>query len=127
MNDDLGIRSSSKPVSATFEVRAKGLKIVNLSIENYGHGAVFVVDGLVASLYVDDAEPPHSETYRGVGKEAFVIRPAVHDCTAHSADMRARHVRIIRPLIQARYAAHGESSLVFDICEIIEINSSGIF
>src|SRR5579864_459010 len=69
------------------QIPTQFLEIVDLTVEHYPDGFVFVRNGLVAGAQVDDAEPPHAQTAATVQMIALVIRTPVPDLIAHQADI----------------------------------------
>ena len=75
-----------------FQLCAQLAEVVDLAVEHDPDGTVFVVDGLMASGEVDDAQPPHPERDAVVHPHPFVIRAAMADDLAHAVDERLARV-----------------------------------
>lgn len=86
MENHLGIASGAKPMSGGGELLSKFVVIVDLAIEDDPCRFVFIRDRLMATRYVNDAEPTHPERHGPGDHEAIVIGSAMGDSIAHGLD-----------------------------------------
>jgi hypothetical protein len=94
-------------VAATAQRVAQRREVVQLAVEDRGHGPILVVDGLVPAGHVDDRESAHAEGRVFVNVEALTVRPPVDQRVAHLVDQAdvgraGRH--------GSRYSAHRRSN-----------------
>ena len=82
-----GVAVGFEAVAGAKQICAQFPEIVDLAVEDYPDGSVFIRHGLVAGREIDDAEPPHPEAAAAVDMIAFVIRAAIPDLIAHGADL----------------------------------------
>ena len=107
MDDRFGIGFGAEVVAGFFELLAKLLKIVNLTVQNDPNRAVFVRHGLMPAGDVNDAEPPHPERDAAAVIEAVVIGAAMRDDTAHPLHQRTRWIAARLETQKSEYPAHG--------------------
>src|SRR5438874_1075750 len=79
---------------ARFELRPQFREVINFAIKDDPDALVLVVDGLVATRQIYDAESAHSESDGAFGVDPLIIRPPVDDCLAHSMDRRTINDRV---------------------------------
>src|SRR5690349_20309345 len=111
MYDDFRIRVGIEAMSASLEFAAKIREVVDLSVKDDPYGLILVVNRLMTTRNVDDAQPAHAEPDRPLRENAFVIWAAMHDLLAHAVDVRVVSC-FVGPHDQARYSAHGSISSV---------------
>src|SRR5882724_2856761 len=87
MNQRFRVAVGFESMAGADQIRAQFLEVIDLAIEDYPHGSVFVGHGLVAARQIDDAEAPHAEAAATGDMIAFIIRAAVPDLIAHRADL----------------------------------------
>jgi len=85
VNDYLSIAMGVEVVPATFQFSAQFEIVIDFSIEDRPHRVVFIVDGLLATSNVNDAQSAHAQTNRAPNIQTFVIGAAVHNRLAHAA------------------------------------------
>ena len=110
MHDDLGVRAGGEAVAPALQVGAQLLKIVDLAVEDDGHRAVLVADGLRPSLEVDDAKPARDQPHARLNEVPRLVRPAVDDGIAHALQQRSVG-RGARRVKEAGDAAHPRGSV----------------
>jgi protein-tyrosine phosphatase len=103
MHQDLGVGAAREPVAPLAEAVLEGGMVVDLAVEDRPNGPVFVAQGLVAALDVDDAQPARAQGHVGsvIDEEALVIGSAVHERGVHR-----RHGGSVGIVGVAAYAAH---------------------
>ncbi len=79
----LGVRPGLESMAELREKVAQALVVVDFAIEDDPERPVFVRDRLMASLDVDDGEPPRGEPGPGVEEGSFIVRTAVGDRSRH--------------------------------------------
>ena len=60
MGNALGIRVRGQEVPSFQESFAQFLIVVNLSIKDHSHRAIFVIDRLASAIHVDDRQATHT-------------------------------------------------------------------
>src|SRR5437899_586728 len=86
MNNYFCVGVGIEAMAAGFELGTQLRKVVDLAVEYDPDRAIFIEDWLVSAGNVDDAETPHSQPRILLRKQAFIVRPAMHDCLAHAMD-----------------------------------------
>jgi len=109
VHGDLGVRAGGEAVAPAFQVGAQLLKIIDLAVEDDGHRAVLVADGLRPPLEVDDAKAARDQPHTRLNEIARLVRPAVDDGIAHAVQQHAvgRGARCVK---DAGDAAHPRGS-----------------
>src|ERR1700694_2577209 len=79
MDDSLGITLSAIAVAPGLEIVAQILVVIDFAVEDDPNAFVFVADGLVAGLDIDDAEAAHGQSDILLYKKAVIVGPAVDD------------------------------------------------
>jgi hypothetical protein len=64
--------------------------VVDFAVEDDPDASVFITDGLVTGVNVDDAEAAHCQSDILLGKQAIVVWPTMDDLFIH----RHQHVAI---------------------------------
>jgi hypothetical protein len=84
MNDDFGVGMVGiKTMPFGHKVLAESLKVIDLAVKHRPDGLVFIVDGLMPRLDVDDAETAHPEIDLRIGIIAVLIRAPMKDRGRH--------------------------------------------
>jgi hypothetical protein len=83
--------------------------IVDFAVKNYPGGARLIADWLMAPGDVNDAEAPHANTDRAIGKHAFIIGTAMCHCRAHSPDGGGIRSRVRAEFHYSSNSAHLKS------------------
>src|SRR5437660_9134449 len=109
MNNDFRIGMRIKSVSFCLKFVPQTKKIVNLSVENDPHGTVFVMDRLVATSDVDDAEAPHAQPHPTLGVYSLVVRAPVDNRSAHFMHSCRIYWCLVIIRDDSSYAAHALS------------------
>src|ERR1700730_18093133 len=86
VRDHFGITASAKEMAAALELDAQLRKIIYLAVEHNAEIARFVVNGLMASGEIDDAEPARTKDRSGAGEHPFVVRPTMDERVHHLWD-----------------------------------------
>jgi hypothetical protein len=73
-------------VAEFLELLAKFAVVIDFAVENYPGGAVPVVNGLLATLQVDDREAAHAEADGAVKIKAVVVWSTMANGSAHPRD-----------------------------------------
>src|SRR5437667_7550323 len=84
VDDNLGIRAGVKTMTFLLELGTKDGEIVDLAVEDDPDRAIFVKDGLMSAVQIDNAKTPHTESYAIFDIYALVIRTTMHDLLAHA-------------------------------------------
>src|SRR5581483_3859503 len=63
--------------------------VVDFAVEDDPHAAIFIADGLMTGLHVDDAEAAHGKADMVVDIEAIVIGTAVRNLAVHGGERLA--------------------------------------
>ena len=106
MHQDFNIASRPKPVPQAFQFSPQNMVVVNLPIADREDSGVLIINGLLTTRYVDDAQTSHSESYAVAYVIPLVIRSPMHDGIAHCTEA---HYRIFISHLTANepgYAAH---------------------
>src|SRR6266849_2080622 len=61
VDDRLGIAGRAEDVTASHEIPAEIVEVVDLPVEDDPDRTVLVANGLIAGMQVDDAEPSHAQ------------------------------------------------------------------
>jgi hypothetical protein len=88
MHNCFGIAIGGESMPFGNERIAKGLVIVDLTVEDHPNAAIFVRDRLMPSAQIDDAEPAHADAATAIDINAFIVWPAVANLIAHRPDGR---------------------------------------
>src|SRR5580704_14589652 len=96
-------------VPAPFQFSAQFEIVIDFSVEDRPHRVVFIVDGLLATGNIDDAQPAHAQTNRAPNIQTFIVRSAVHNRLAHAVYVRGFD-RFPVSAYDARYPAHDSAS-----------------
>ncbi len=83
MRKYFSVGSTAKRVSAFFQISAKLAIVVDLAVQDYSDGFVFIEGWLFTSDEIDDGETAHSESGAIRDKESFRVRTAVNHALAH--------------------------------------------
>ncbi len=83
MREDLRVATAAERVAVSAESVAKFAVVVQLPVLDRLDGPAFVRERLVASLDVDDAEPPDAECDSGLLENAAVVRATVRHGIGH--------------------------------------------
>src|ERR1700730_13193813 len=83
MNHDLGVTPGVKVVTAGVQPAAKFRKVVDLAVEDDPRCLVLVVNRLVDTSHVDDAEPPDAQADAPLEPDPLVVRAPMGDRLAH--------------------------------------------
>src|ERR1700674_1465521 len=86
VHDYFGITASAKAVALALELDAQLRKIIYLAVEDNSDIARFVVNGLMASGKIHDAQPAHTKDRSGACEHSFVVRPTMDERVHHFAD-----------------------------------------
>jgi hypothetical protein len=57
--------------------------VVDFTIEDHPDGAIFIVDGLMPTSQVNNAQAAHADSQVAIYQGAFIIRPAMLDDVQH--------------------------------------------
>src|SRR5438445_8947575 len=87
VNDHFGVRARGEFVAAVDQLLPKRLEVVNLAVEDDPHGSVFIRNGLMTGMQIDDAQASHAHSDMRRDKETLVVRPTVHEGRAHTLDV----------------------------------------
>src|SRR5437016_2023867 len=90
VDDYFSVGASSESVPARLERAPELLEVVDLTVEDDSKSVVFVKQGLMSALEVDNAEAPHAESNRTIHKDPFVVGPAVDHVGHHAANGNGR-------------------------------------
>jgi hypothetical protein len=88
MYDALGVRTRREAMPGCLELSAQGEVVVDLAVQDYSHGAVFVTDGLPSSFHVNDAEAPMGKPGSSVDVKPAVVRPAMFQGIVEAVQVR---------------------------------------
>ena len=77
VNDNFSITECVKAMATSLELQAQLPKIIDLAIQDNAEVARFVVNGLMASREINDAEAAHAKNCAVTGKHTFGVRPAI--------------------------------------------------
>src|SRR5690349_4577317 len=130
MNDNFGIAVGIETVPTLFEVIPQFRKVVDLAVENNPDGLVFVMNGLMTTGKIDDAETAHAEAGASTRSNAFVVGATVDNRGAHPTDCGGIY-DFIWAANQACYPAHrstastGSSTLRFGLCGMVPRTDTG--
>src|SRR5579862_1010097 len=91
MNNRFRVAFSAIAVATRFEIFSQILVVINFTIEDDPNVPVFITQGLVAGLNVDDAEPAHCQAHVLLDKEAVIIGAPVDDLLVHSGERVTIH------------------------------------
>src|SRR5690349_11088020 len=88
MEDALGIRACPEFVTMLEEICVQIREVVRLAVEDDPQRFIFVGDGLVTALHVDDSQPPHAQSDSRFEMETIAIRAAMDNSLGHGFDSR---------------------------------------
>src|SRR5262245_24867348 len=83
MDQHLGIGMGGEPVATGDQVPAYFLEIIDLAIEYNPDRSVFIADGLVPGIKIDNREPAHTERDMPAEIETVIVRAAMRDLCGH--------------------------------------------
>jgi hypothetical protein len=86
MDDSLCIALCAITVAARFEIFSQILVVINFAVEDDPDVSVFIAQGLMSGLNVNDAEAAHRQPDVLFDKEAIIVRAAVDDLLVHSGE-----------------------------------------
>ena len=89
MQYDFDIGAGAKPMALLNQCFTQCRAVINLPIAHQHQGVVLVIDGLVAGLKIDNAEPGLAQRNLAVVVIALVIWSAVVQCPSHALDSAA--------------------------------------
>ena len=75
-------------MTGMLEGGAKLNVVEDLAIQHNPDAFVFIVDGLLAALKIDDTQPRMPQTDEGINVEAGTVRPAMRQRPDHSLQPR---------------------------------------
>src|SRR5713226_5845297 len=90
VDNNFGVCVGLEDMAGSFELRAKLLEVVNLSVQYYPDRFAFVGARLVAAGQVNNAQPTHPQCDSSAEIMAFIIWASMHDGAAHSCQQRLR-------------------------------------
>src|ERR1700686_352080 len=107
------------------QIAAQFLVVINFAVAHYPDGAIFVGDGLMASLKVNDAKPTHGEANISCDVESIVVRTTMRELAVHFRQLLTRHVASPIELENAANAAHSSSlvSLTIGVTSMIDLET----
>ena len=86
MHKYFSIAVAAENVTFGFKFSAQFPVVVYLAVEDDGNGSAFVEHRLFSAVYIDNGEPPVSQSNVIVDKVAAIIRTAVAECFGHAGD-----------------------------------------
>ena len=86
VNDGLGVAVSPVTMPASFQAFAQFLVVVEFAVVDDPDVVLFVADGLVTGLDIDDAQPAHGQSDVSFHEEAIVIGAAMNDLLIHTGE-----------------------------------------
>ena len=86
VNDGLGVAMSPIAMSASFQAFAQLLMVIEFAVVDDPDVVLFVADGLVAGLDVNDAQPAHGEADASFDEETIIVRSAMNDLLVHTGE-----------------------------------------
>ena len=107
VDEDLGIGACVKVVAACFQLAPEFGDVIDLAVVNRPHGPIFVVDGLLAGVEIDNREAPHGEADVTLEIDAVVVRTPVDEGRTHGGDRRGLHGPLALAIDLTDDAAHG--------------------
>src|SRR5437868_52166 len=112
MRDDLGIAMSAEMVAAAFELLPHLRIVEKLPVEDHGHGAIFVVNGLPAILQTDYAQAAIGQAERAVLQVTILVGPAMENGISHALQNSRWHRLRATQIDHARDTTHTPFLLV---------------
>ena len=106
VDDDLGVRVRVEAVSRLLQLGAQLDVVENFAIEDDPHRLILVVDRLVATRQVDDAQAGVRQADVVLAEKARAVRPAVVQLRDHPRQFAARRRSPIGIAQDAGYSAH---------------------
>jgi hypothetical protein len=94
VDDDFDIRIGPETMAGGLQVSTQFLVVVDFSIAHNRDRAIFIGNGLIAGLQVDDAQSAEAETDTWFNKVPVSIRSTVGHRVRHAM----KHVPVDRPL-----------------------------
>jgi hypothetical protein len=88
------------------ELLAQRRVVIDFPVEYDPDRPVFVADRLMPGRQVDDAQPPHTQTYRSVYVDALVIWSAMRNDLAHAPQHCSICVFVTPEFQNPGYSAH---------------------
>jgi hypothetical protein len=89
MNNRFGVALSPIAVAASLQILAQFPVIVDFAVENDPNGFVFIADGLMTGLNVDDAEAPHRQSDIVLDKKTVIVGATMDDLPVHGDQLIA--------------------------------------
>ena len=110
VHDRFRVGGGIETVPGGFELAPELTVVVDLAVEDDPDGAVFVVNRLVPSRQIDDAQTPHSQRH-AVGRiNSLIVRAAVPDDVTHLMRKRMRCIRRQRIAGRSRFDEPGDAA-----------------
>src|SRR5438309_10068452 len=94
MHEYFRIAVCLKAMPVFLESKAQLRKIVDLAIEHHGDIARFVVNGLMASGKIDDAEPAQTEDCSRADEHTLIVRSTMDERVHHLSDPLLSHCAV---------------------------------
>jgi hypothetical protein len=88
VDECFGVTVGFELMALADQVLAESLVVVDLTIEDHPDRAVFIRNGLMAGMEIDNAETAHADSAAAIDVETLVIGAAVPDLIAHGAHLR---------------------------------------
>jgi hypothetical protein len=110
MNDHFRIGLSSEDMAARLQIPAQILVVVDFAVENDPYGFVFVAEGLVAGVQIDDGKPAKPKPDWPGAVVALVIGTAMLNGVRHRLEQPARYASRAIEIQFAANAAHASVS-----------------
>src|SRR5208282_849060 len=106
MDDHLCVRLRLEGVALRSQELPQFLVVINLSIKDNPNCTVFVGEGLVAGVEVDDREPTKAQADRPRHVVSLVVGTAMIDCVCHRLQKSRRDARVAIKIKLSADATH---------------------
>src|SRR5579864_5317527 len=91
MNNDLGIAGRFELMATVLKITCEFAVVVNLTVEHDDNAAVFVIDGLSATGYIDDTETARAQPDCWFKVQTLPVGPPVTNALQHSSQALILH------------------------------------
>src|SRR6185437_2035197 len=94
VNDGFCVALRAVAMSSGFEIRAQLLMVVNFTVKDDPNVFVFIGEGLMPGLEVDDAKPAHGEADASFDEEPAIVRATMNDLIIHGSQAFTLNSRV---------------------------------
>src|ERR1700694_2933133 len=106
MDDGLGVTLGAIAVTAGLEIVPQIRVVIDFTVEDDPNASVFIADGLVTGLDVDDTEATHCQSDILLNKKSVIVGSAVDDLPIHQRQRVVIHALVRLGMENAADSTH---------------------